>query len=222
MLYIFFLSLALIAIAELADKSQLLALVFATRYKAWQVLLGIFISTLLAFSLTAAVGQTLGSLIPERLMPWISGVLFIGFGIWTLRDEEEEGEGAERAPARLGPVAATAVAFFLAEFGDKTQIMTLAIAADPGSALLAYVQGAGPVVGQWARSAAVSARSLSPLLRFASVTLGATLGMVLADAVAILVGRQLGKKLPEKLLKRVSGTAFILFGLLSIGSTFIA
>ena len=75
-------------------------------------------------------------------------MLFIGFGIWTLRGDKVEDSEADKG-GRFGPVIATAIAFFLAELGDKTQIMTLAIAVDPGSALLAYLKGAGPTVQGW-------------------------------------------------------------------------
>ena len=220
MAYVFVVALVLIFIGELADKSQLLALVFATRYKAWQVLLGIFISTLVAFSLTVLVGQWLGEAIPENVLPWVSGLLFVGFGAWTLWGKEEEESQEDRTQGRFGPVATTAVAFFLAEFGDKTQIMLLAIAANPGGALLTYLEKAGLPVAAW-MGASGSADALSPVAQFVAVTLGATLGMVLADALAILVGRLLGRKLPERLLRRVSGIVFIVFGVLTIGSIFL-
>ena len=161
MAYVFVVALVLIMIGELADKSQLLALVLATRYKAWQVLLGIFIATFIVHFFTALLGQWLGASIPENVLPWISGVLFVGFGIWTLRGDRIEESEAERGATRFGPVLATAVAFFFAELGDKTQIMTLTIAADPGSALLEYLKQAGPTVNEWLRALG-SAENLSP------------------------------------------------------------
>ncbi|MDZ4064156.1 MAG: TMEM165/GDT1 family protein, partial [Coriobacteriia bacterium] len=152
--------------------------------------------------------------------PWISGALFLGFGVWTLRGDSVEESEADRGARRFGPVLATAVAFFFAELGDKTQIMTLTIAADPGSALLVYLKSAGPTVQGWL-GVLGSAETAGPAARFWAVTLGSTVGMVLADAVAILVGRTLGKKLPEVLLRRVSGAVFIAFGLLTIASVFL-
>lgn len=220
MAYVFAVALVLIMIGELADKSQLLALVLATRYKAWQVLLGIFVSTFVVHFFTALVGQLLGASIPQNVLPWISGLLFVGFGIWTLRGDHVDESEADRGATRFGPVLATAVAFFFAELGDKTQIMTLTIAADPGGALLVYLKQAGPAVNEWLKVLG-SARDLSPMAQFWAVTLGSTVGMVLADAIAILVGRLLGRNLPELLLRRVSGVIFILFGLLTIGSTFV-
>lgn len=220
MAYVFLVALVLIMIGELADKSQLLALVLATRYKTWQVLLGIFAATFVVHFFTALVGQFLGSALPEALLPWLSGLLFVGFGIWTLRGDSVEESEADRGARRFGPVLATAVAFFFAELGDKTQIMTLTIAADPGSALLVYLKGAGPMVQGWL-GVLGSADAAGPMARFWGVTLGSTVGMVLADAVAILIGRALGKKLPELLLRRISGAIFIVFGLLTIASVFL-
>ncbi|MDP2182124.1 MAG: TMEM165/GDT1 family protein [Actinomycetota bacterium] len=220
MAYVFLVALVLIMIGELADKSQLLALVLATRYKTWQVLLGIFGATLVVHFFTALVGQFLGGALPNALLPWISGLLFVGFGIWTLRGDNIEASEADRGAKRFGPVLATAVAFFFAELGDKTQIMTLTIAADPGSALLVYLKGAGPMVQGWL-GVLGSADTAGPMARFWAVTLGSTVGMVLADAVAILIGRALGKKLPELLMRRVSGAIFIAFGLLTITSVFL-
>jgi len=218
-LYIFLVAFALIAVGELADKSQLLALVLATRYKAWQVLLGIFAATFVVHFFTTLAGQFLGSAIPKGVIPWITGLLFIGFGVWTLRgDSIEEGE-AEKG-GRFGPVLATAVAFFFAELGDKTQIMTLAIAVDPGSALLGYLRGAGATVEGWI-SLAGSPGSVGAAGRFWAVTLGSTAGMVVADAIAIGVGRLLGRNLPELLLRRVSGVIFIVFGVVSMVSVLV-
>jgi len=217
--YIFSVALILIMIGELADKSQLLALVLATRYKAWQVLIGIFIATFVVHFFTTLVGQLVGSAIPPGVIPWITGILFIGFGIWTLRGDSVDDEEAEKGN-RFGPIIATAIAFFLAELGDKTQFMTLAIAVDPGSAVLVYLKSAGPSVQVWL-SGLGSPDSVGAVGRFWAVTLGSTIGMVIADAIAIGIGRLLGKHLPELLLRRVSGVMFILFGLLSIGASLL-
>jgi putative Ca2+/H+ antiporter (TMEM165/GDT1 family) len=218
-IYIFLVAFILIMVGELADKSQILALLLATRYKAWQVLVGIFIATFIVHFFTTLAGQFLGAAIPQGVIPWITGILFIGFGIWTLRgDKVEEGEADKGA--RFGPVLATTVAFFLAELGDKTQIMTLTISVDPGGALLAYLKGAGPTVQSWLATAG-SPENVSQMGRFWAVTMGSTIGMVVADAIAIGVGRLLGKNMPELLMRRVSGILFIAFGLLSIASVFL-
>lgn len=217
--YIFLVALILIMIGELADKSQLLALLLATRYKAWQVLVGIFIATFVVHAFTTLAGQFLGAAIPQSVIPWMTGVLFIGFGIWTLRGDTVEEDEADRG-SRYGPVLATAIAFFLAELGDKTQIMTLAIAVDPGSALVTYLKNAGPAV-QGILDGFGSPDGVGAVTRFWAVTLGSTVGMVLADAIAIGIGRMLGGRVPELLMRRVSGVIFIVFGIASIASVLI-
>ena len=214
--YVFLVSLALIMIGELADKSQLLAMLLATRYKAWQVLVGIFVATFVVHFFSTLVGQALGAFIPEGVLPWITGVLFIGFGVWTLRGDKVEDEEADRGRGDFGPIVATAIAFFFAELGDKTQIMTMTIAADPGAALLKFATGAGWTLPLWLVDAGAGVSALGPMPRFWGVTLGSTIGMVVADAIAIGVGRLLGRNLPELLLRRVSGAIFIVFGIVSI------
>ena len=194
MAYIFLVAFILIMVGELADKSQLLALLLATRYKAWQVLVGIFIATFVVHFFTTLAGQFLGAAIPPGVIPWMTGMLFIGFGIWTLRGDKVEDSDAEKG-GRFGPIIATSIAFFLAELGDKTQIMTLAIAVDPGSAILVYLKGAGPAVQSWLATVG-SPENVSAMGRFWAVTMGSTVGMVVADAIAIGIGRLLGKNLP--------------------------
>ncbi|MCE5192204.1 MAG: TMEM165/GDT1 family protein [Actinomycetia bacterium] len=223
MLYTFVISFILIMIGELADKSQLLALVLATRYKASQVLLGVLLATFTIHFVSTGFGMLVGGFIPQGVLPWVSGLLFLFFGVWTLRGDTVDDEDAEAGKGmRFGPVIAVAVAFFLAELGDKTQIMTITIAADPGGALLAILKGSGAAVQQGLGAIGVSgAGGLSQGARFWGVTLGSTLGMVLADALAIGIGRLLGKRLPERLLTRISGFAFIAFGALTIVAPYL-
>jgi putative Ca2+/H+ antiporter (TMEM165/GDT1 family) len=203
-LYTFLVATILIALAELGDKTQLLALVLATRFKAWEVMVGIFGATLLVHLISTALGAAIGSLIPVGALTWVAGLLFVGFGIWTLRGEEAaQGDRAPRTT--LSPILASAVAFFLAELGDKTQLMTMAIAADPGAALRSF----GGFASKWLPAHAAAPTGVSALV---GVWTGSTLGMLIADGIAIFVGAVLCKTLPERLITRVSGVLFIMFG----------
>jgi Ca2+/H+ antiporter, TMEM165/GDT1 family len=215
-LYAFFVATVLIAMAELGDKTQMLALALAMRYKAWQVLVGILGATLFIHFFSTLVGQMVGNLIPRLWLGVVSGLLFIGFGIWTLRGDESPDEDDERA-SRFGPILATAIAFFLAELGDKTQIMTMTIAADPAAVLRAF-GSIGPALSGAMAAAGVSAEGLTATQTFWGVWFGSTVGMMIADGIAILVGVVLGKNLPEKLVTRISGIIFIVFGLLTLAS----
>jgi Ca2+/H+ antiporter, TMEM165/GDT1 family len=217
-LYAFLAATVLITLAELGDKTQLLALALACRYKAWQVLVGIFIATLSIHFFSTLVGQLVGNFIPRIWLGAGTGLLFIGFGIWTLRGEKESGEDVDKA-SRFGPILATAIAFFLAEIGDKTQIMTMTIAADP-EAVLRTFGTFGPAFSNAMASIGISAKGLTPAQTFWGVWLGSTVGMMIADGIAILVGSILGKKLPERLITRISGIIFIVFGLATIAAAF--
>jgi len=221
MTFIALTAFVLIFIGELGDKSQLLALILATKYKTWQVLVGITTATFTVHFVTALFGQWIGSAIPSGVMPWVSGVLFIGFGIWTLRGDKVDEDDAEKGGASAyGPILAIFIAFFISELGDKTQLMTLAIAADPSAALNAYLHVFGSGIGAWMRDLGIKAVEVTRAHQFWAVTLGSTFGMVAADAIAIFIGRILGEKLPQKLISRISGCIFIVFGAFSIGSMF--
>lgn len=119
-------STAIIAAAELGDKSQLLALAFATRYRAPVVIAGITAATLLVHLFSVAIGRILGAALPMDLIQVIAGVSFIAYGVWTIRGDHLEDGPPSRA--RYGAFLAVAVAFFLAELGDKTQLATVSLA----------------------------------------------------------------------------------------------
>ncbi len=210
MIYAFIVATILITLAELGDKTQLLALVLATRYKAWQVIVGITAATLLIHFFSTLIGGAVGSFIPQVVLSWIAGLLFIGFGAWTLRGDSVD-EDEQPKPSRFGPILTVAIAFFIAEIGDKTQIMTMTIAADPGAALRSF----GSFASAWIPPG-VTAPAPGSVAAFWGVWMGSTLGMVIADGIAILIGAVLGKNLPEKLITRISGVVFILFGLAMI------
>ena len=123
----FWLAMAMIFVAELGDKTQLVALCMAARYKATVVLAGILVATLVVHIVSVALGGSVGKLLPEAWIKLVAGIAFIGFGLWTLRgdslDEDECPNGRGRSPFWL-----VATTFFLAELGDKTMLSTLALA----------------------------------------------------------------------------------------------
>ncbi|MFX1680207.1 TMEM165/GDT1 family protein [Mitsuaria sp. CC2] len=125
----FFISTGLVALAEIGDKTQLLAFILAARFrKPGPIVLGILIATLVNHACAGAVGSWITTQISSQTLRWVLGVGFIAMAAWTLIpdkiDEEETG-----GKFRLGVLGTTIVAFFLAEMGDKTQIATVALAA---------------------------------------------------------------------------------------------
>lgn len=129
----FFLSLAVIFVAELGDKSQLMALAFATRYRPLPVLVGIAIATALVHLVSVVVGAALGAALPTRAIGVVAALAFVGFGIWTLRGDELTDADEQRAaqPAKH-VVMAVGTVFFLAELGDKTMLATITLATKEG------------------------------------------------------------------------------------------
>ncbi|MFP4312483.1 MAG: TMEM165/GDT1 family protein [Nitriliruptoraceae bacterium] len=130
----------LVFLAELGDKSMLLAVAFALRYRPWPVLGGIAIAAFTMLGLSTLVGTALGAALPERAVTIGGGVLFLAFGLWTLldRDEDEEEDAELRSSSVLLGVT---LAFLVAEFGDKTMLATLTLAG--GQAPLPTWLGAG-------------------------------------------------------------------------------
>lgn len=186
----FLLSTAVIFVAELGDKSQLMAMTFAARYRARDVLIGITAATAIVHLASVGIGFWIGDAFAAQ-QHWISvaaGVAFLGFAAWTLRgDELSEDEAAKARTSQGAAILAVAVAFFLAELGDKTMLATITLATREGW------------FGTW---------------------VGSTLGMVAADALAIGVGALLGKKLPENVIKWGAAGLFALFGLLLVADGF--
>ena len=111
----------------MGDKTQLVALAFATRYAASTVLAGVFSATLLVHLLSVALGEAATLAVPVIWIQIVSGLAFIGFGVWTLRGDELSGEG-EVKEHRWGPLMTVAITFFIAELGDKTMLTTVTIA----------------------------------------------------------------------------------------------
>ena len=125
----FLLSTGIVALAEMGDKTQLLALVLAARFrKPWPIVWGILLATLLNHGLAGAAGAWVTTVLGPQVLRWVLGVSFIAMAVWMLiPDKLEDGDTA--AAPRWGVFGTTVVAFFLAEMGDKTQIATVMLAA---------------------------------------------------------------------------------------------
>lgn len=178
----FLISTAVIFVAELGDKSQLMAMTFATRYRARDVLLGITAATLVVHLASVGIGFWIGDAFADYQGPIsiAAGIAFFIFALWTLRgDKLTDDEAAKARNSKGSALLAVSAAFFLAELGDKTMLATITLATSHGW------------FGTW---------------------LGSTLGMVAADALAILVGAMLGRKLPERFIKIGAAVLFALFG----------
>lgn len=126
-MYAFINAMLFVVVAEMGDKTQLLAIALAGKYKIKEVMTGVFIATVLNHAIAVAFGGFLGTVIPFEYIKAAAAVSFIVFGLWTIRGDKLGDEKNKRS--RLGPVAAVTIAFFAAEFGDKTQLMTIALAA---------------------------------------------------------------------------------------------
>jgi putative Ca2+/H+ antiporter (TMEM165/GDT1 family) len=127
------LSFGVIFVAELGDKSQLMAMTFAARYRFWTVLAGITAATALVHLASVGIGRVVGVNLPTSLINVIAGVAFLGFGAWTLRgDALSEDEAAKAQRASRSAFLAIATAFFLSELGDKTMLATITLATTEG------------------------------------------------------------------------------------------
>lgn len=121
-------SFGLVFLAELGDKTMLLALAFATRYRPWPVLGGIAIAAFTTLGLSTLVGAALGAALPQQALAIGGGLLFLGFGLWTLRpdDDDDDEESAELRSSSV--LLGVTLAFVVAEFGDKTMLATITLA----------------------------------------------------------------------------------------------
>ena len=125
----FLISTGIVALAEMGDKTQLLALVLAARFKKpWPFVLGIFVATVLNHAMAGALGAWVTTQISPQTLRYILGASFIAMALWMLVPDKLD-EEADRKKPRFGVFGTTVVLFFLAEMGDKTQIATVMLAA---------------------------------------------------------------------------------------------
>ncbi len=135
----FLISTGIVALAEIGDKTQLLAFILAAKFrKPWPIIWGILIATIANHGFAGAVGAWITTLMGPETLRWVLGISFLAMAVWTLIPDEFDEEDAKLA--RFGVFGTTLAAFFLAEMGDKTQVATVALAAQYQS-LLAVVAG---------------------------------------------------------------------------------
>ncbi|CAN5682771.1 TMEM165/GDT1 family protein [soil metagenome] len=125
----FLVATGIVALAEMGDKTQLLALILAARFrKPWPIVLGIFVSTLVNHALAGAVGSWVTHVLGPVALRWILGGSFIAMAVWMLIPDKLDEEDSPKS-SQFGVFGTTVIAFFLAEMGDKTQIATVMLAA---------------------------------------------------------------------------------------------
>ena len=126
----FIVSTSVVALAEMGDKTQLLSLILAARYrKPMPIVLGILVATLLNHAMAGALGAWLSSLMRPEVLNWVMAAAFIAMGLWILVPDKLDEDDVAVPKQQMGVFFATVVAFFLAEMGDKTQFATIALAA---------------------------------------------------------------------------------------------
>ena len=134
-----FVSTGVVALAEIGDKTQLLAFILAARFKKpLPIIAGILVATLVNHGLAGALGAWITTTVSPEVLRWALGLSFIGMAIWTMIPDEIEEEETKVA-RRLGVFGATLITFFLAEMGDKTQIATVAMAVHYGAPLMVVI-----------------------------------------------------------------------------------
>jgi len=172
-----------VALAEIGDKTQLLALVLAAKYrKPWPIIAGILAATLVNHAASAWVGAWLSAMVPSNVLKWIIAISFFAVAVWALvpdKLDEDKDNAAQRSA--WGVFVATCIAFFLVEIGDKTQVATVVLAA-----------------------------RYHPLWQ---VVGGTTFGMLLANVPVVLFGARFAHKLPLKAARWTAAALFAVLGL---------
>lgn len=186
---IFITVLLTIFIAEMGDKTQLLLVAMAGRYKVSHILTGTWLATILLNVMAVGVGAVLSSYLDMRIIKTIAALAFFWFAYATLKGESEDEEEENVTKNKFGPVLAIFISFFIGELGDKTQLSAITLAAN-------YTQG-----------------NFSNAF---AVFLGCTLGLILADLIGLIVGTILRSKMPVGILNTVSFAIFTIFGVVSI------
>ena len=182
----FLVSTGLVALGEIGDKTQLLALMLAARFKRpVPIVAGILVATLSNHALAAWIGSGVAQALGPVLLRWAIGVSFLALAAWLLVPDTAGDDAADAGRRRLGIFGTTVLAFFLAEMGDKTQIATVALAARYPAALGAVVAGT-------------------------------TLGMMIANVPVVLLGDRAARALPLRLVHGIAAAIFALMGVAAL------
>ncbi len=181
-------SFAAIFVAELGDKSQLMALAFATRFKPLPILIGITVATALVHAVSVIVGALLQVTLPTRAISIAAGVLFLGFAAWTLRGDTLNADDERRvaASSERSAVVAASTAFFLAELGDKTMLATITLATTYGAVGIWVGSTLGMVAAD--AIAILVGRQLGSHLPERAIRIGAAVLFVIFGVALILDG----------------------------------
>lgn len=186
---IFLTVLITIFIAEMGDKTQLLLVAMAGKYKIPHILTGTWLATVVLNLMAVGVGAALSNYLDMRIIKLVAGAAFFWFAYAALKSDDEEEEQKEMKH-HFGPVLAIFLSFFVGELGDKTQLSGITLAAN-------YTN--------------------HNMMNAFYVFLGCTLGLILADLIGLIAGVILKSKLPTKVLNILSFCIFAVFGVLNIG-----
>ena len=185
---IFLTVLITIFIAEMGDKTQLLLVAMAGKYKIPHILTGTWLATVILNLMAVGVGAALSNYLDMRIIKTIAGIAFFWFAYAALKSDDEEEEHREMKH-NIGPVFAIFISFFVGELGDKTQLSAITLAAN-------YTNHS--------------------LINAFCVFLGCTLGLILADLIGLVAGVVLKSKIPSGILNTISFFIFAAFGILSM------
>ncbi|KAF0196055.1 MAG: hypothetical protein FD169_1121 [Bacillota bacterium] len=149
MLSIFLLTAVVVFLAELGDKTQLVCMAFVARFGVWKVLSAASAAVVVNTGLAVALGEGLSRIVPFSTLQIIAGAGFLGFGLWSLRSEEEEENCPDSNRKKGSPFWTVFFTFFVAELGDKTQLITLGLAAKQGLPVITWLgASAGLIAAQ--------------------------------------------------------------------------
>jgi putative Ca2+/H+ antiporter (TMEM165/GDT1 family) len=181
-------STVVVVFGEMGDKTQLLALLLAARFKRpWPIVAGIVVATAVNHALAGLLGHWVSQWLGPTLLRWVVGVGFLAMAAWMLVPDRIADDSAPTLAGRWGVFGTTLIAFFLAEMGDKTQLATVALAARFGDHL-------------------------------PSVVVGTTLGLLLANAPVVWLGDALARRLPMAWLHRLAALSMAALGVLALAN----